>query len=158
MGTSFGNLCLALVGAIGVHIVFLITNHVLARYVLRLKRPDYKACLICGSQKTLPVAITVISYFPLTFDHGLMAVPCILGHLSQLFIDSALVLRLVSADEKREARLAAMADSSTKGLVCPSRDHCCMAARLHCSHSGVLAGATFAACLGSAFKSYAHDA
>ena len=113
MGTSFGNLCLATLGAIGVHVVYLILNHSLGKYVVRLQRPDYKACLICGSQKTLPVAVTVISYFPKDLasiavfgDPALMAVPCIVGHLSQLFIDSFLVLRMNSYDEKVAAKNA----------------------------------------------------
>lgn len=102
----FGQLCLVELGSIGVHVAFIAANYVIIRFVVRLNRPDYKAALICGSQKTLPVAITVIEYFdPRIFgDHGLMAIPAILGHLSQIFFDSFVVMRMNHNDEKRAAQ------------------------------------------------------
>jgi sodium/bile acid cotransporter 7 len=48
-----------------------------------------KAVVILGSQKTLPVSMAVLGYLPDELgEKGTIAVPCILGHLSQLLIDS----------------------------------------------------------------------
>ena len=61
------------------------------------KRADQRCCC----------AVTVISYFPEQLQ-SLMVVPCILGHLSQIFIDSFVVMRLNNTDEKRAAKEGAM--------------------------------------------------
>lgn len=52
-----------------------------------------RAVFLLASQKTLPVAMAIISGLPEeTFGQaGLVALPCIFGHLSQLIIDSFLV-------------------------------------------------------------------
>ena len=45
-------------------------------------------------QKTLPMAMTVLSLFPPELgEGGLIAIPCILSHLTQLFADAFLLLR-----------------------------------------------------------------
>ena len=41
-----------------------------------------------ASQKTLPVSVTVISFLGSVGEEGLMTIPCIIGHISQLFIDA----------------------------------------------------------------------
>merc|ERR1719174_1263156 len=52
-----------------------------------------RAVFLLASQKTLPVAMAIISGLPEeSFGQaGLVALPCIFGHLSQLIIDSFLV-------------------------------------------------------------------
>lgn len=52
-----------------------------------------RAVFLLSSQKTLPVALAIISSLPEeSFGQaGLVALPCIFGHLSQLIIDSFLV-------------------------------------------------------------------
>jgi sodium/bile acid cotransporter 7 len=84
---------LLLVVAVGIalHIFFLLFNGV-AVWALRMRAPQRKAVHILSSQKTLPVAITVISFLPPRLGTAaLITIPCIIGHLSQLFMDAFLV-------------------------------------------------------------------
>lgn len=51
-----------------------------------------RAVFLLAAQKTLPVSVTVIASLPESFgEAGLIALPCIFGHLSQLVVDSLLV-------------------------------------------------------------------
>ena len=51
-----------------------------------------KAVVILASQKTLPIAVTVISLIDDgSFEAGTVAIPCFCCHLMQLAIDSASV-------------------------------------------------------------------
>mmetsp|Transcript_27291 Transcript_27291/g.68726 ORF Transcript_27291/g.68726 Transcript_27291/m.68726 type:complete len:439 (+) Transcript_27291:338-1654(+) len=84
---------LLLVVALGIalHLVFLLLNGA-AVWGLRLRAPERKTVHLLTSQKTLPVAVTVLSFLPPSLGTpGLMTIPCIIGHLSQLFIDAFLV-------------------------------------------------------------------
>lgn len=85
---------LILVGAgIGVHLVFLVLNDGAAR-LLRLGLPERKAVVLLASQKTLPVALTVLAFLPLPLEvKGLVAIPCITSHLGQIFIDAVVATR-----------------------------------------------------------------
>lgn len=49
--------------------------------------------VIVGSQKTLPIAITVIGFIGSVGEEGLMAIPCIVAHTCQIFIDGYLSMR-----------------------------------------------------------------
>lgn len=73
---------------IALHIVYLSINYPICRYVLKLKRREFKAVVLMTSQKTLPVSVTVISFLSAVGEEGLMTIPCIVGHMSQLFIDA----------------------------------------------------------------------
>ena len=48
------------------------------------------------SQKNLPVSITVISFLGSVGQEGLMTIPCIIGHIAQLFIDACISSRWAS--------------------------------------------------------------
>uniref|UniRef100_A0A383W7R8 Uncharacterized protein n=1 Tax=Tetradesmus obliquus TaxID=3088 RepID=A0A383W7R8_TETOB len=73
------------------HVVMLLFNGLVVRYLLRLPFREAVAVVIMSSQKSAPVAVTVISYLtPSLTQQGLMAIPCILGQLAQIFIGSAL--------------------------------------------------------------------
>ena len=63
--------------------------------VLRFSERERRAVLLMTSQKTLPVAVTIISYLDENRwgGHGLIAIPCIVGHISQLFIDAWIASR-----------------------------------------------------------------
>lgn len=63
-------------------------NYVICYYVLRLECREFKAVVIISSQKSLIVSVTVISTLGGIGEEGLMIIPCIIGHLSQLFIYS----------------------------------------------------------------------
>ena len=62
---------------------------------------ELTACLFC-SQKTLPVAMAALSFLneEQIGDAGLVAIPCIVGHLSQLFIDARIVASMRPSDVK----------------------------------------------------------
>jgi sodium/bile acid cotransporter 7 len=63
-----------------------------------------KAVVILGSQKTLPVSMAVLAYLPEELgEKGTIAVPCILGHLSQLLIDSYVATKWSEIEEIKEA-------------------------------------------------------
>ena len=116
MNTPFGQICLLILAGIMVHVVYLIVNYVLAHYVVRIKGADLRAVLIMSSQKTLPVSVTIISYFPASLGaKGLLVVPCIVGHVSQLFMDAFIASRMASRDEPRSQ--AAEGASGAHGKV-----------------------------------------
>lgn len=74
---------------LAVHAVYLAFNYVVARHVLRLPLALRKSVVIMCSQKTLPMAMTILSYFPASLgEPGLIAIPCILSHLTQIFVDA----------------------------------------------------------------------
>ena len=86
-------MALLLVVAVGItlHVVFLAFNGAMV-WVLALPNMERKSVHLLTSQKTLPVAITVLSFLPPSLGNpGLVTIPCIIGHLSQLFIDAFLV-------------------------------------------------------------------
>lgn len=74
------------------HIVFLIFN-LFCAFVIQLRQRELMAVVIMASQKTFPVCLAVISYLDpdQVGDVGLLTIPCIISHMSQLFIDSFLL-------------------------------------------------------------------
>mmetsp|Transcript_7498 Transcript_7498/g.46100 ORF Transcript_7498/g.46100 Transcript_7498/m.46100 type:complete len:415 (-) Transcript_7498:220-1464(-) len=65
---------------------------------------DRKALILVGSQKTLPVAVTVLQQLGPSFgDAGMVVIPCVVAHLMQVLIDSWVVTRW----NAQEARLKA---------------------------------------------------
>lgn len=82
-----------LAAGVAMHLIYLAWNFI-ATKVLRLPSREKKAVLIMASQKTLPVSLSVIAYLEDDlYDQALLAVPCILGHLAQIFIDAMIVSR-----------------------------------------------------------------
>lgn len=59
-----------------------------------------RAVVLVGSQKTLPIAVTVLNQLSakLSGPLGLAVVPCVVAHLSQILVDSVLVSRWLKAD------------------------------------------------------------
>lgn len=76
----------------GVHVGYLVFNaFAISKYCLRLPLREGAAVLIMSSQKSAPVAITVITYVTSNASQqGLFAIPCIIGQLAQIFIGSGL--------------------------------------------------------------------
>lgn len=74
-----------------------------------------------SSQKTLPVSVTVISFLGGVGEEGLMTIPCVIGHLSQLFIDAYIASRWGSEDEatgsNKTARVAAAEEDETVSVA-----------------------------------------
>ncbi len=62
-----------------------------------------RAIVLVTSQKTLPVCVCVIGLLgPLYGEAGLIIVPCIIGHLLQIVIDSVIVSSWVDQDRKQK--------------------------------------------------------
>jgi sodium/bile acid cotransporter 7 len=77
--------------ALMLHTLFLITNAACC-WVLRLDYQQKKSVILLASQKTLAVAISVITFLPESLgDTGVMVVVMALSHLSILIFDSILV-------------------------------------------------------------------
>jgi len=85
----------ALIGCgLTIHAIYLAFNFAFATYVLRCPLDIKKSIVIMGSQKTLPMAMTVLSFFPPSLgEGGLIAIPCILSHLVQIFVDAFLAAK-----------------------------------------------------------------
>eukprot|EP00746_Dinoflagellata_sp_MGD_P009827 gnl/MRDRNA2_/MRDRNA2_120093_c0_seq1.p1 gnl/MRDRNA2_/MRDRNA2_120093_c0~~gnl/MRDRNA2_/MRDRNA2_120093_c0_seq1.p1 ORF type:complete len:375 (-),score=59.58 gnl/MRDRNA2_/MRDRNA2_120093_c0_seq1:424-1548(-) len=82
---------LMLLAAACLHLLYLAVNTVLT-LPLGLGVAERKAVIILSSQKTLPVAVTVISFIDSgTWQQGIMVIPCIVCHLMQLVIDALFV-------------------------------------------------------------------
>ena len=87
----YTDIFILLVWAILLHLSYLIFNSTAAT-LLRLESEEWIAVVLLTSQKTLPVTISVLSFLPESEvgEQGLLAVPPIIGHISQLIIDSVL--------------------------------------------------------------------
>lgn len=99
----------AAVAGAALHVVFLVFNTLVAG-MLRFngnKKQDVairKAVILCTSEKTLPVAVAVVNQLSAAgAAAGFAVVPCILAHLLQIAIDSA----VVSSWNKKDADAAA---------------------------------------------------
>lgn len=78
---------------VGTHAVFVLFTLALS-LVARLQVEERKAVVILGSQKTLPVAVAVIDFLPDALgEKGLIVIPAILFHFSQIVFDAALAAR-----------------------------------------------------------------
>jgi len=115
MAAPLAQVILLLLACVGLHVVLLLLN---ASCVLLLRLPvaDQKAVVIMASQKTLPVALAVISFLPSeTFGRdGLLTIPCIVGHILQIGIESVLAARM--AEHSNEPPEAAAAAASTDAV------------------------------------------
>jgi sodium/bile acid cotransporter 7 len=100
ISTHAGTVFAVIFAAIVLHLVMLAFNF-LATGALGLRGPERVACVMMSSQKTLPVAMTIISYLPEdTFGSaGLIAIPCIVCHITQLFMDAPLAARLAKISD-----------------------------------------------------------
>nr|QKY15122.1 putative sodium/metabolite cotransporter (BASS4) [Polytomella parva] len=114
----FYDILFAIMGAIGQHFFFLAINVIIA-YALpfvgfRIPDAERKAFIISASQKSLPTAAVIISYMPSgdegLGDLGLVAIPCIVFYIMQLFIDSFIAQGWASKYEKGQALTAKYAD------------------------------------------------
>jgi predicted Na+-dependent transporter len=73
------------------HLFYLFVNYIIVFFIFLWPNSISISLLIMSSQKSSPVALAVISY--ITHDSekkGLMAIPCIIGQLTQIFIGSYL--------------------------------------------------------------------
>ncbi|EFJ44406.1 hypothetical protein VOLCADRAFT_82799 [Volvox carteri f. nagariensis] len=124
----------AIMGAIGQHFFFLLLAILIAWVVpivgMRMQDGERKAFIIMCSQKSLPTAAVIISYLPSgpgdSFQHvegddvatgsqglgdlGLVAIPCIVFYVMQVFVDAFLANGWASKYEKGQALQSKYAD------------------------------------------------
>lgn len=88
---SLLNILLLIATVFLIHIILMITA-AMGGKILKLESPELKALMFVSSQKTLPIAISVLAM--LCDKPGAAIIPCLLFHFTQLFSDSALASRL----------------------------------------------------------------
>lgn len=88
---------LILVGSgLAIHALYLLLNGGVC-VLLQLEAAARRAVVLMTSQKTLPVAMTVLAFLPDSAVSpelkGLIAIPCIVFHLGQIFTDAVIATR-----------------------------------------------------------------
>lgn len=98
-----------LAAGIALHLVFLAFN-LTATAALQLGRTANddglairRACVLVGSQKTLPIAVTVLNGLApqIGGSVGLAVIPCVVSHLVQIVMDSMLVSQWLKQDAQK---------------------------------------------------------
>lgn len=81
---------LVVIAAAVMHILYLVCNYYICLHVFRFPLPQAIASIILSSQKSSPVALSVITAISNndTSKIGLLVIPCIIGQLTQIFIGS----------------------------------------------------------------------
>ena len=99
---ALGNLALLVISGLAIHVFYLAFNNV-ASSILHLTSAARKAVVLMASQKTLPVAMTVLAFLPDTAvsaeTKGLLAIPCITFHLGQIALDAVVATRWGNRDD-----------------------------------------------------------
>ena len=99
------------------HFVFLISTYTTtSSKCFNFSLANRKAVVILGSQKTLPVALSVISFLPLALgSHGIISLPCIIAHFCQIVMDGVVAAKWAEyVDEDTNERGSEMIE---EGLV-----------------------------------------
>lgn len=95
---SAPSLLLVLLLALAIHLLFLGFNLAGSR-ALKLPDEQLRAVVIMGSQKTLPMAMAILAALPPSVGSaGLVAIPPIVCHLTQIFVDAWLAARWALRD------------------------------------------------------------
>jgi sodium/bile acid cotransporter 7 len=97
-----------------VHLVLLAINYVVVRKIFKAQLVEAVAVIIMASQKSAPVAVTVVSY--ITYDaqlQGILAIPAITGQLFQIFFGAMIAGPIARAVDSDKAR-ATLATPDTK--------------------------------------------
>ncbi|CAK9005482.1 unnamed protein product [Durusdinium trenchii] len=107
ISTDSADLSMALAIAAGIHLVYRVVGYFSATAAV-LEPREWVTVVLMSSQKSLPVCVSVLSALPedLRRNSGLMIVPCIMAHASQLIIDSILAVRWEVQEEKKAPLLA----------------------------------------------------
>ena len=88
------NIIMVILWSLAVHILFLLTNSSVSWLILRLDIKAAKSVVILASQKTLSIAVVLISYSPSTLaNQGLMTVAVVIAHMTQILADSVVVAK-----------------------------------------------------------------
>jgi sodium/bile acid cotransporter 7 len=102
LAQRFSSIVLVIVAGVTMHMIYLVFNAIVV-CACRVPVQEAIAVLIMASQKSAPVAVTIISY--ITTDvaqQGLFSIPAIVGQLAQIFMGAVLV-RYLSKLVKEDA-------------------------------------------------------
>jgi sodium/bile acid cotransporter 7 len=103
-----GDVFIVIAIAAALHLLMLAAMHVVVAYGLRLPPRERVAVVIMSAQKSAPVAVTVITYITRSgVQQGLLAIPALVGQLTQIFIGSALARNLAKQVQLAEEVQAA---------------------------------------------------
>jgi sodium/bile acid cotransporter 7 len=81
--------------AVGIHLIYLAWNF-FGTSLFNFQTNIKKSLIIMGSQKTLPVAMAILSLLPPAFgNQGIVAIPVIVSHFSEVMIDSFIAAWMV---------------------------------------------------------------
>eukprot|EP00899_Mesostigma_viride_P001880 jgi/Mesvir1/11693/Mv00085-RA.1 len=110
---EFGTMLLVIAMDLIVHVLYLLFNTA-GVFLLRMPLQEGIATIITASQKSAPVAVTVINYITSNpTNQGLLAVPCIIGQLVQIFVGQPLanyMASLVKESQQNKDLKASKAD------------------------------------------------
>ncbi len=95
---DYSRLPLVLLLAAALHIVLMLISSLSCR-LLRLNHEDSVAFILCVAQKTLPMAISVLT--AIKMDSGLTLVPCLAYYFIQLTLDTFIVSHMAKATSGR---------------------------------------------------------
>ena len=90
------SLLILVLSGLAIHGVYLLVNGGVCA-LMPIETAARRAVVLMASQKTLPVAMTVLAFLPETVVSpelkGLIAIPCITFHLGQIFMDAFIATR-----------------------------------------------------------------
>uniref|UniRef100_A0A7S0WVL0 Uncharacterized protein n=1 Tax=Chlamydomonas leiostraca TaxID=1034604 RepID=A0A7S0WVL0_9CHLO len=144
-----GDVLLAIMGAIGQHFLFLVINFIIA-WALRFKEAEKKAFIISSSQKSLPTAAVIIEAIkidpndPDAMEAGLIAIPCMVFYIMQLFIDAFIASGWASKYERADMLRHKFADELAELYKLDDPESACFLHQptpVQSTHDGHAAGA-----------------
>merc|ERR1719436_2275946 len=94
MSRKSSELGVCLLLAVLVHVIYRLGSY-WAATIAKLPGREWVTIVLMCSQKSLPVCVSVLSALPpkLQENTGVLILPCIMSHFSQLVIDSILTVR-----------------------------------------------------------------
>jgi len=113
-----GEIIILFITGLVIHLFYLTVNFVIFIYFLGNVVPIRQAIsiIIMASQKSSPVAISIIIIITkISSQKGLRTIPCLLGHIGQIFVGSWItgyLAGLVSKEDERAAMVAATSQLS----------------------------------------------
>mmetsp|Transcript_17974 Transcript_17974/g.38641 ORF Transcript_17974/g.38641 Transcript_17974/m.38641 type:complete len:386 (+) Transcript_17974:901-2058(+) len=101
-----------------IYLFYLLLNYIVVVVIMKVPTVEAVSITVMASQKSAPVAVTVISYITGTVStQGLLAIPSIVGQLAQIFLGAAMapaIAKRVQLANKRAAEAAKSIEAETK--------------------------------------------
>jgi len=111
---------LVMVGLL-IHAIYLAFNFSVAHYLLKLPLPLKKSVVVMCSQKTLPMAMTIVAFLPEEVgEPGLVSIPCIVSHLVQIFADAFLCSKWAQYTDTDQVSLSSSDGAAARPSIASS--------------------------------------